>query len=179
MSTWYRIASEAKLRKNVTKDEVEKAIQATGLPCIGSDGSLRGDDQFFVEERDSPQGLRTNKDGFPHIPPASALYMVLGVDNSMSYNTANQYDEKWIELVKKYADFDNGAVEVNSGGDDYEGTKVWYIGPQKKIFAAQLAAIDAKLAELNEKRIELADHAGCATDEIVDSLFVAEILRES
>ena len=59
MSTWYKIASEAKLRKDVTRDEVEKAIQSTGLPCIGSDGSQRGDDQFFVEQRD------TNNDGFP------------------------------------------------------------------------------------------------------------------
>ena len=133
MSTVYKLSSEAKLKIGVTADEVEAFILETQLP--GSTGKSTKDlDQFFVEHR------------------AGGLYAVIGINNKMAYVTVNDYDTARIELVKKYAEFSNGAVEVNSSGDDFDEIMVWYIGPKGSILAARLRAIDAKMSDLQSER---------------------------
>jgi hypothetical protein len=143
MGIHFSLSSEMLLKER----NLEVAEAAFKEQDIHADLSM--DDSLVVEKRDD------------------RLFACLFVSNYMGYGTAENIESNWTELVKEFADFSQGAVEVESKSDDDDERQLEYIGPAKVIIATQIKNAEEEIARLQTVKANLIASLAKAGDEIV------------
>ena len=154
MGTFYSLHSRFTARKSVTEDAIRAWVNKTRDHDPQPSVLVDANEELCLSARKKGRTV-VSLDWATH----------------SSYGVATSLDEEWVALVKMFADFKEGPVLAESGGEEYDnGPYTWYIGPQKSVLRAQLTALRAQVQRLSKERRELETKLRKANSRLISTL---------